>query len=105
MGDIVWMDSGDFLNKREGFGMWDCFCVVKNVRSPFWVAGRFGLILFPVARGGMIAPILGGQLLTIDVSFPVYTSVVTFVIAGICVLFLSEAEEQEKEEDQRVVLH
>jgi len=55
--------------------------------------------------GGMIAPILGGQLLTIDVSFPVYTSVVVFVIAGICVLFLKEAEKPEGEENQRVVLH
>jgi len=55
--------------------------------------------------GGMIAPILGGQLLMIDVSFPVYTSVVTFVIAGICVLFLKEGEKQEEEENQRVVLH
>jgi len=32
VGDIVWMDSGDFLDKREGFGVWDCLCVVKNVR-------------------------------------------------------------------------
>jgi len=55
--------------------------------------------------GGMMAPILGGRWLAIDVSFPVYTSVVTFVIAGICVLFLKEAEKQEGEEDQRVVLH
>jgi len=55
--------------------------------------------------GGMIAPILGGQLLTIDVSFPVYTSVVTFVIAGICVLFLKEAEKQEEGENQRAALH
>jgi len=55
--------------------------------------------------GGMIAPILGGQLLTVDVSLPVYTSIVTFVIAGICVLFLKDAEKQEGEESQRVVLH
>lgn len=53
--------------------------------------------------GGMIAPILGGQLLTVDVSLPVYTSVVTFVIAGICVLFLKEAEKSEGEET--VILH
>ena len=53
----------------------------------------------------MIAPMLGGQLLTVDVSFPVYASVVTFVVAGICVLFLKEAEKQEGEEHQRVVLH
>ena len=58
-----------------------------------------------VFRGGMIAPILGGQLLAIDVSFPVYASVVTFVVAGICVLFLKEAEKQEGEENQRVILH
>lgn len=51
----------------------------------------------------MIAPILGGLFLTIDVSFPVYTSAVTFVIAGICVLFLKEVEKQEGEE--RVILH
>ena len=53
----------------------------------------------------MIAPILGGQLLAIDVSFPVYASVVTFVVAGICVLFLKEAEKEVGEENQRVVLH
>jgi len=53
--------------------------------------------------GGMIAPLLGGLLLTIDVSFPVYVSIVTFVIAGICVLFLKEAEKQKGEE--RVVVH
>ena len=53
----------------------------------------------------MIAPVLGGQLLAIDVSFPVYTSVVTYMIAGICVLFLKEEEKREGEENQRVVLH
>ena len=51
----------------------------------------------------MIAPILGGMLLTMDVSFPVYTSVVIFVIAGTCVLFLKEAEKEEGEE--RVIVH
>ena len=44
-------------------------------------------------------------MLAIDVSFPVYASVVTFVVAGICVLFLKEAEKEEGEENQRVVLH
>ena len=33
VGDLVWMDPGDFLDKREGFGDWDRFCVVKSVRS------------------------------------------------------------------------
>lgn len=42
-------------------------------------------------------------MLTIDVSFPVYTSVVIFVISGVCVLFLKEAEKEEGAET--VVLH
>ncbi|KAG6919261.1 hypothetical protein DXG01_008057 [Tephrocybe rancida] len=40
--------------------------------------------------GGMIAPLLGGALLVIDRSIPVYTSVVVFVFAGFCVLLLRE---------------
>ncbi|GJE98431.1 MFS general substrate transporter [Phanerochaete sordida] len=42
--------------------------------------------------GGMIAPILGGMLLVIDNSFPVYASVVIFLIAGLSVLLLREKE-------------
>ncbi|KAF8073974.1 MFS general substrate transporter [Lyophyllum atratum] len=42
--------------------------------------------------GGMIAPMLGGGLLMIDRSIPVYTSVVIFTIAGCCVLMLREGE-------------
>jgi len=52
----------------------------------------------------MIAPVLGGQLLAIDVAFPVYMSAVTYVVAGICVLFLKE-EKREGEGNQRVVFH
>ncbi|KAH9964760.1 major facilitator superfamily domain-containing protein, partial [Russula compacta] len=40
--------------------------------------------------GGMIAPILGGTLLMIDPSFPVYASIVVFVLSGICVLLIKE---------------
>ena len=82
-------------------------CVLLSLPPPpLQIIGGFDLISFLfVFRGGMIAPILGGQLLTIDVSFPVYTSAVAFVIAGICVLFLKEAEKQEGEENQRVALH
>ncbi|EKM51853.1 uncharacterized protein PHACADRAFT_165177 [Phanerochaete carnosa HHB-10118-sp] len=40
--------------------------------------------------GGMIAPLLGGTLLVIDNSFPVYASVAIFLIAGFCVLLLRE---------------
>ena len=40
----------------------------------------------------MIAPILGGSLLMVDHSFPVYASIGIFVLAGICVLLLEEHE-------------
>lgn len=52
----------------------------------------------------MIAPILGGQLLAIDVSVPVYTSVVTFIIAGFCVLLLKEREHSDDDEDSKGVM-
>lgn len=80
-------------------------CAFSSHHPSFEMASEFGLTSCFAVRGGMIAPILGGQLLAIDVSFPVYTSVVTFVIAGVCVLFLKEAEKQEGEENQRVTLH
>lgn len=38
----------------------------------------------------MIAPILGGMLLTMNRSFLVYTSIVIFAFAGFCVLLLKE---------------
>lgn len=40
----------------------------------------------------MIAPILGGSLLMVDHSFPVYASIGIFIVAGICVLLLKEDE-------------
>ena len=42
----------------------------------------------------MIAPILGGSLLVIDHTVPVYTSIVIFVISGVCVLLIKEREVQ-----------
>jgi hypothetical protein len=48
----------------------------------------------------MIAPIVGGALLMIDPSFPVYASVVVFVLSGICVLFIEEANNGASEEDK-----
>ena len=42
----------------------------------------------------MIAPILGGSLLAIDRTVPVYTSIVIFVLSGICVLLIREREGQ-----------
>ncbi|KAI0953359.1 hypothetical protein AcW1_007597 [Taiwanofungus camphoratus] len=53
--------------------------------------------------GGMIAPMLGGTLLTIDHSIPVYTSIVVFVVAGVCVLLLDEKEGERGGE--RVIVH
>ncbi|KAF6754913.1 MFS general substrate transporter [Ephemerocybe angulata] len=53
--------------------------------------------------GGMIAPILGGVLLMMDRSVPVYTSVVIFAIAGLTVLLLSEETRDPAKE--RVVVH
>ncbi|KIJ64572.1 hypothetical protein HYDPIDRAFT_90001 [Hydnomerulius pinastri MD-312] len=44
--------------------------------------------------GGMIAPLLGGALLVIDRSFPVYTSVVVYIITGVFVLLLQETAGQ-----------
>jgi hypothetical protein len=38
----------------------------------------------------MIAPILGGILLMLNRSIPVYASVVIFAFAGLCVLMLKE---------------
>jgi len=38
----------------------------------------------------MVAPMLGGVLLMMNRSIPVYTSVVIFAIAGFCVLLLKE---------------
>ena len=53
--------------------------------------------------GGMIAPILGGILLMIDRSIPVYTSVVIFAFAGFCVLLLQEKPREAGKE--RVIAH
>lgn len=38
----------------------------------------------------MIAPMLGGALLMIDSSFPVFASIATFLLASVCVLLLRE---------------
>ncbi|EMD31441.1 major facilitator superfamily protein mfs4 [Gelatoporia subvermispora B] len=53
--------------------------------------------------GGMIAPMLGGKLLTINHSVPVYASIVIFIIAGVCVLLLDVKETESGGE--RVLVH
>ena len=42
--------------------------------------------------GGMIAPVLGGILLQVSVSLPVYTSIVVFIVAGLCTVMLKGRE-------------
>ncbi|PFH49963.1 hypothetical protein AMATHDRAFT_62131 [Amanita thiersii Skay4041] len=54
--------------------------------------------------GGMVAPLVGGMLLVIDRSIPVYTSAVTFVIAGLCVLLLKE-DNSPRKRNERLVVH
>ncbi|KAG7088038.1 hypothetical protein E1B28_012072 [Marasmius oreades] len=44
--------------------------------------------------GGMIAPILGGMLLMMNRSIPVYTSVIVYVLSGVGVLMLKESAGQ-----------
>ncbi|KZT11946.1 MFS general substrate transporter [Laetiporus sulphureus 93-53] len=44
--------------------------------------------------GGMIAPMLGGSLLSVNQSVPVYTSIAIFLLAGLCVLLLHEDEQE-----------
>jgi hypothetical protein len=54
----------------------------------------------------MIAPILGGILLSIDRAVPVYTSVVVFCLAGVCVLLLKEdAGDGGKASRGKVIVH
>lgn len=54
----------------------------------------------------MIAPIVGGMLLMIDRSVPVYTSVVIFAIAGVFVLFLREEDgDRVRTKGERVIVH
>lgn len=68
--------------------MWHCLRSLQNVRPLDYLLKRYTNPL--ICRGGMIAPMLGGSLLMIDRSIPVYTSVVIFAIAGFCVLLLKE---------------
>ena len=56
--------------------------------------------------GGMIAPLIGGILLTLDRSFPVYASVIVFVVAGVCVLLLDEdGGDGDRAKSERALVH
>lgn len=57
-------------------------------------------------RGGMAAPMLGGVLLAMGRSIPVYASVVIFFVAGLCVLMLREDEGEGADKvDDAIVVH
>jgi hypothetical protein len=49
----------------------------------------------------MIAPIVGGALLMIDPSFPVYASIAVFLLSGICVLLIKEDNTGASEDKDR----
>ena len=56
--------------------------------------------------GGMIAPIVGGALLMIDPSFPVYASIAVFVLSSICVLLIEKVDNSTSDDkDRRVAVH
>lgn len=64
------------------------------------------MALMSLISGGMIAPIVGGLLLMIDRSVPVYTSVVIFALAGGCVLMLKETDgESGRGKGQKTFVH
>ena len=78
-------------------------CTVEDVRFRSHSLFPFPLSDTLLYSGGMIAPILGGILLMIDRSVPVYTSVVIFAFAGFCVLLLQEKPREAGKE--RVIAH
>ena len=45
-------------------------------------------------RGGMLAPLIGGALLMVNISFPVYASIIVFTAGGLCVLPLKASDIQ-----------
>ena len=53
----------------------------------------------------MIAPLLGGTLLFIDRSFPVYASVAVYLVTAACVVLLHETAGQGGENGERAMLH
>ena len=56
-------------------------------------------------RGGMISPVLGGVLLMISKSLPLYVSATMFTIAGFCILLLREDEGEGRVKGKTVLAH
>jgi hypothetical protein len=84
-------------------------CGIASALSRMYVSAlSCGLLPFTQKfqnRGGMIAPIVGGSLLIMGRSVPVYTSVVIFAIAGICVLSLKENEGDGSRGNAEIAVH
>jgi len=55
----------------------------------------------------MIAPMLGGVLLMMDRTIPVYASVIGFAVAGFFVLLVPERDEdrQQRHKGERTIVH
>lgn len=79
--------------------MWDCVGAVAHVRVRLCLSL---LVLNAMFRGGMIAPLLGGTLLFVDRSFPVYASVAVYLITAVCIVLLRETPGGQAE---RAMLH
>jgi hypothetical protein len=94
VGGPVRLDARDIRDGGARDRVWDCECFVEGVRLFLTydfrsVLGLTGVVFY---RGGMIAPLLGGILLGINIAFPVYASIVVFVVAALAVLLLKEDE-------------
>ena len=87
VGRALRLDTGDFLHKSPRYSMRCSICAVQDVSIPLITHDFFTHTPY---SGGMIAPVLGGMLFMIDLSFPVYTSIVVFGLSGACVLLLRE---------------
>ncbi|KAL1729666.1 major facilitator superfamily domain-containing protein [Schizophyllum commune] len=55
--------------------------------------------------GGMISPVLGGVLLMISKSLPLYVSATMFTVAGFCILLLREDEGEGRVKGKTVLAH
>ena len=75
--------------------MWYRVCSIKDVSDSRFASGHVCyadqlplslLVLSP--SGGMIAPLLGGTLLMVNSSLPVFASIITFLVATVAVMLL-----------------
>jgi hypothetical protein len=53
----------------------------------------------------MVAPIIGGSLLMINSSFPVYASILVFAFSALCVLLIREDAGAEGRKGAKTYMH